>query len=44
VVLTPPDYVTVEPNSAAGYILHPLLEAILVLSDRIFDEPTADVP
>ncbi|MDQ3689789.1 MAG: LCP family protein [Chloroflexota bacterium] len=36
VVLTPPDYVTVDPNSAAGYILLPNFEAILELGDRIF--------
>lgn len=39
VVLTPPEYVVVEPNSAAGYILHPQLEAILELGERIFEEP-----
>jgi LCP family protein required for cell wall assembly len=39
VVLTPPDYVVVEPNSAAGYILHPHFEAILELGERIFEEP-----
>ena len=35
-VLAPPDYVTPEPFSAAGYILHPNLEAIRALGDRVF--------
>jgi len=42
VVLTPPDYVTVEPNSAAGYILLPNFEAILELGDRVFGGPDTD--
>lgn len=37
VVLTPPRYVTVEPNSAAGYILIPDLDAIRRLGARLFD-------
>lgn len=37
VVLTPPRYVTVDPNSAAGYVLYPNLEAIRRLAGRIFD-------
>ena len=42
VVLTPDDgYVTVEANSPAGYILHPQLEAIRALADRIFGTATA---
>lgn len=44
VVLTPPEYVTPEPNSAAGYILHPNFEAIRALGDRIFGERTAEAP
>ena len=45
VVLTPDDgYVTVEPNSVAGYILLPNLELILDLGDRIFGTPTATTP
>ena len=36
VVLSPPEFVTVEPFSAAGYILHPDLEAIRELGDEIF--------
>jgi anionic cell wall polymer biosynthesis LytR-Cps2A-Psr (LCP) family protein len=45
VVLTPDDgYVTVEPNSAAGYILLPNLELILDLGERIFGTPTATTP
>jgi LCP family protein required for cell wall assembly len=39
VVLTPEDgYVTVEANSAAGYILHPDLDAIRGLGRRVFGE------
>jgi polyisoprenyl-teichoic acid--peptidoglycan teichoic acid transferase len=36
VVLAPPDYVTPEPFSAAGYILHPDLDAIRDLGERVF--------
>lgn len=43
VVLTPPDYVTVEPNSAAGYILIPNFEAIKELAAQIFGTSTANV-
>ncbi len=42
VVLTPPEYVTVEPNSAAGYILLPNVEAILELGDRIYGGRVTD--
>jgi LCP family protein required for cell wall assembly len=38
VVLAPPDYVTPQADSAAGYILIPNLEAIRALGDRIFDD------
>lgn len=45
VVLNAQDgYVTPEPNSAAGYILHPNFEAIRELSERIFGAATADAP
>jgi LCP family protein required for cell wall assembly len=36
VVLAPPEFVTPEPFSDAGYILHPDLDAIRDLGDRIF--------
>jgi len=36
VVLAPPEFVTPEPFSSAGYILHPDLDAIRDLADRIF--------
>jgi LCP family protein required for cell wall assembly len=41
VVLTPPEYMWVEPNSAAGYILVPDLAAIEALGERLLadDEP-----
>jgi len=35
-VLAPPEYVTPEPFSAAGYVLHPDLEAIRSLGKRVF--------
>jgi LCP family protein required for cell wall assembly len=41
VVLTPPSYVTPEPASAAGYILHPQLAAIRDLGSRIFAPPAS---
>lgn len=41
VVLTPPEYVTPEPFSAAGYILHPNFDAIRELSQRIFTDSTS---
>ncbi len=41
VVLAPPDYVTPEPFSAAGYILHPELDAIRALGRRIFGTEAA---
>jgi len=44
VVLTPPEYVTPEPASAAGYILHPNLDAIRALAARIFAASTARSP
>ncbi len=43
VVLTPDDgYVTVDPNSSAGYVLYPNLDAIRLLGERIFGTATAD--
>ena len=40
-MLTPDDgYVTVETASAAGYVLHPDLDAIHVMSRRIFGDET----
>ena len=45
VVLTPDDgYVWVEPASAAGYVLHPNLEVIRALGERIFGTSTAGRP
>ena len=45
VVLTPDEgYVWVEPNSAAGYVLHPNLDAIHALGERIFGSRTAIRP
>ncbi|MBA3587007.1 MAG: hypothetical protein H0W41_05130, partial [Chloroflexi bacterium] len=44
-VLNPQNgYVTPEPNSAAGYILHPNFEAIRELSERIFGAATVEAP
>jgi polyisoprenyl-teichoic acid--peptidoglycan teichoic acid transferase len=42
VVLAPPEYVTPDPNSAAGYILIPNFEAIRQLGERIFGSSTAE--
>jgi LCP family protein required for cell wall assembly len=43
VVLTPDEgYVTVDPNSAAGYVLYPDLDAIRALASRIFDTSVAE--
>lgn len=40
VVLSPDDgFVTVDANSAAGYVLYPNLEAIRALADGIFEPP-----
>lgn len=44
VVLAPPEYVTPDPNSAAGYILIPNFEAIAQLGERIFGSSTAEAP
>jgi anionic cell wall polymer biosynthesis LytR-Cps2A-Psr (LCP) family protein len=44
-VLTPDDgYVFVEPFSAAGYILHPNLDAIRALGERVFEPASARTP
>ena len=37
VVLSPPDYVVTQANTAAGYILLPIIDAIRQLGDRIFE-------
>ena len=42
VVLEPPTYVTPEPFSAAGYILHPDLAAIRDLGESIFGSSAID--
>jgi len=44
IVLTPPEFVTPEPLSDAGYILHPNLDAIRELGERIFESRAAAVP
>ena len=45
VVLSPDGgYVTVEQSPIAGYILHPNLEAIRELAERIFSASTARTP
>ncbi len=41
VVLSPPEFVVAEPDTAAGYILVPILDAISTLGDRIFDPSNA---
>ena len=38
VVLAPPEYVIPETNTAAGYILHPVFDAIRELGERIFGD------
>jgi polyisoprenyl-teichoic acid--peptidoglycan teichoic acid transferase len=44
-VLTPEDgFVTVEAYSAVGYILHPNLDAIRALGERIFATASANAP
>jgi LCP family protein required for cell wall assembly len=37
IVLSPPDYVIPQSDPVAGYILHPIFEAISELGQRIFD-------
>jgi polyisoprenyl-teichoic acid--peptidoglycan teichoic acid transferase len=44
IVLAPPEFVTPEPNSAAGYILHPNFDAIRTLGEEIFGTGAATVP
>ena len=42
-VLTPADgYVTVDPDTAAGYVLYPNVEAIQSLGDQVFDSVGGD--
>jgi polyisoprenyl-teichoic acid--peptidoglycan teichoic acid transferase len=40
IVLAPPEYVTPDPHSAEGYVLHPNFEAIRELAERIFGKST----
>ena len=42
IVLTPPEYVVVEESGAAGYVLHPIFDAISQLGHRIFESPPED--
>lgn len=42
VVLTPPEFVFPEENATAGYILHPVFDAISRLGERIFGEPAGE--
>jgi polyisoprenyl-teichoic acid--peptidoglycan teichoic acid transferase len=42
VVLTPPEYVAVETDTAAGYVLLPIFDAISRLGDRVFGTPAAE--
>lgn len=44
VVLTPPEYVTPVPESAAGYILIPDFDAIRQLGQRIFTSSVSGIP
>ncbi|MEK6192272.1 MAG: LCP family protein [Chloroflexota bacterium] len=44
IVLKPPEFVTPEPFSVFGYILHPNLDAIRDLGKRIFESPTVVTP
>ena len=42
IVLTPPEYVVVEENAAAGYLLRPIFDAISQLGQRIFESQTGE--
>lgn len=44
VVLQPPEYMTADPFSAAGYILIPDLEAIRALGERLLGDGLASAP
>jgi LCP family protein required for cell wall assembly len=44
IVLQPPDYMTAEPFSAAGYILHPNLEAIRAIGEQLLGAPSSSPP
>jgi anionic cell wall polymer biosynthesis LytR-Cps2A-Psr (LCP) family protein len=44
IVLQPPEFMTAEPNSAAGYILHPDLEAIRAIGEQLLSEPSPTPP
>jgi polyisoprenyl-teichoic acid--peptidoglycan teichoic acid transferase len=39
IVLQPPDYMTADPHSAAGYILIPNLEAIRAIGEQLLADP-----
>ena len=42
IVLTPPEYMVVEESGAAGYVLHPIFDAIIQLGHRIFESQTGE--
>jgi len=42
VILGPPEFVVAEENAAAGYILHPVLEAISKVGEHIFATSAAE--
>ena len=44
IVLQPPEYMTAEPFSSAGYILHPNLEAIRAIGEELMGAPAAGSP
>jgi LCP family protein required for cell wall assembly len=44
IVLQPPEYMTADPSSAAGYILIPDLEAIRAIGEELLSEPSAATP
>jgi LCP family protein required for cell wall assembly len=44
IVLQPPEFMTADPSSAAGYILIPNLEAIRAIGNELLAGPTAATP
>jgi LCP family protein required for cell wall assembly len=44
IVLQPPDYMTADPYSAAGYILIPDLEAIRAIGEELLGAPSSTPP
>ncbi len=44
IVLQPPEFMTADPTSAAGYILIPNLEAIRAIGNELLAGPTAATP